>query len=142
MVCEPRYVADGTGSRGRPGNATFKMKDLGSVTDACTRLAAMLYRGVVTGVRTVSSSRVAELAKLYENAFRNVNIALANEFAMMCRRLDVSCRDVIDAAATKPFAFLHPDFDYAEPAARASLVVDARNATWGLPVPEGRVVRL
>jgi UDP-N-acetyl-D-glucosamine dehydrogenase len=224
---------------------------------------------------------VAELAKLYENVFRNVNIALANEFAMMCRRLDVSSREVIEAAATKPFGFLpfypgpgigghciavdpfylawkmrlngyearfvhladeinrampayvvdmvtdalnarhrcvngarifvlgiaykrgvgdtrespaleimellrtrgavvtyadphvpvttlgsdqlkavpatadrfasadcvlvltdHPEFDYAEAAARAPLLVDARNATWGMTVPEGRVVRL
>jgi UDP-N-acetyl-D-glucosamine dehydrogenase len=54
----------------------------------------------------VSSPKVAELAKLYENVFRNVNIALANEFALMCRRLDVNTREVIEAAATKPFGFL------------------------------------
>ena len=82
----------------------------------------MLYRGVVTGVRTVSSSRVAELAKPYENVFRNVNIALANELAIVLTD--------------------HSDFDYAEAVERAPLVVDARNATWGLAAPEGRVVRL
>jgi UDP-N-acetyl-D-glucosamine dehydrogenase len=76
------------------------------VTEACTRLAALLYRQIVVGVREVSSPTVAELAKLYENVFRNVNIALANEFAIMCRRLGVSSREVIDAAATKPFGFL------------------------------------
>jgi len=54
----------------------------------------------------VSSPKVAELAKLYENVFRNVNIALANEFALMCRRLDVSTREVIGAAASKPFGFM------------------------------------
>jgi UDP-N-acetyl-D-glucosamine dehydrogenase len=93
-----------------PGNATFKMKDIpkivGGVTEACTRLAALLYRQIVVSVREVSSPAVAELAKLYENVFRNVNIALANEFALMCRRLGVSSREVIDAAATKPFGFL------------------------------------
>src|SRR6185503_16700548 len=52
------------------------------------------------------SPTVAELAKLYENTFRNINIALANEFALMCRRLGVSSREVIDAAATKPFGFM------------------------------------
>ena len=54
----------------------------------------------------VSTPKVAELAKLYENVFRNVNIALANEFAVMCRYLGVDSREVIDAAATKPFGFM------------------------------------
>ena len=93
-----------------PGNPKYKMKDIpkivGGVTEACTRLGALLYRQLVVGVREVSSPMVAELAKLYENVFRNVNIALANEFAIMCRRLGVNSREVIDAAATKPFGFL------------------------------------
>jgi UDP-N-acetyl-D-glucosamine dehydrogenase len=57
-------------------------------------------------VYEVSSPTVAELAKLYENTFRNINIALANEFAVMCRKLGVSSKEVIDAAATKPFGFM------------------------------------
>src|SRR5207245_37665 len=69
-------------------------------------LAAMLYGQIVPRVYEVSSPKVAELAKLYENVFRNVNIALANEFALMCRRLGVSAKEVIDAAATKPFGFM------------------------------------
>ena len=93
-----------------PGNPKYKMKDIpkivGGVTEACTRLGALLYRQLVVGVREVSSPMVAELAQLYENVFRNVNIALANEFAIMCRRLGVNSREVIDAAATKPFGFL------------------------------------
>lgn len=93
-----------------PGNRTFKIRDIpkviGGVTPACTRLAALLYRQIVGHVVEVSSPKVAELAKLYENVFRNVNIALANELALMCRRLDVSSREVIEAAATKPFGFL------------------------------------
>ena len=93
-----------------PGNATFKVRTIpkvvGGVTPACTRLAALLYRQIVERVSEVSSPKIAELAKLYENVFRNVNIALANEFALMCRRLDISTREVIDAAATKPFGFL------------------------------------
>jgi UDP-N-acetyl-D-glucosamine dehydrogenase len=60
----------------------------------------------VPTVHAVSSPTVAELAKLYENTFRNINIALANEFAVMCRRLGVSSKEVIDAAATKPFGFM------------------------------------
>jgi UDP-N-acetyl-D-glucosamine dehydrogenase len=93
-----------------PANPTFRVRDIpkvvGGVTPACRQLAALLYRQIVATVVEVSSPKVAELAKLYENVFRNVNIALANEFAVMCRRLDVSAREVIDAAATKPFGFL------------------------------------
>ena len=93
-----------------PGNPTFRVGDIpkvvGGVTPACTELAAALYRSIVPRVREVSSPKVAELAKLYENVFRNVNIALANEFALMCRRLGVSAKEVIDAAATKPFGFM------------------------------------
>jgi len=93
-----------------PANASFKVRDIpkvvGGVTSACTRLASLLYREIVAEVFEVSSPTVAELAKLYENVFRNVNIALANEFALMCRRLDVGVREVIDAASTKPFGFL------------------------------------
>src|SRR5207248_10070385 len=93
-----------------PGNSIFKVRDIpkvvGGVTPACTRLAAALYSTVVPRVHEVSSPKVAELAKLYENVFRNVNIALANEFAVMCRYLGVNSREVIDAAATKPFGFM------------------------------------
>src|SRR5437763_13406599 len=93
-----------------PGNPTFKVKDIpkvvGGVTPACTRLAAALYGEIVPRVHQVSTPKVAELAKLYENVFRNVNIALANEFALMCRRLGASTKEVIDAAATKPFGFM------------------------------------
>lgn len=93
-----------------PGNRTFRFRDItkvvGGVTPACTRLAALLYRQIVAKVVEVSDPKVAELAKLYENVFRNVNIALANEFSLMCRRLGVNTRDVIEAAATKPFGFL------------------------------------
>jgi UDP-N-acetyl-D-glucosamine dehydrogenase len=97
-----------------PGNPTYRVGDIpkvvGGVTAACTRAAALLHRHIVPRVVEVSSPKVAELAKLYENVFRNVNIALANEFALMCRRLGVSSQEVTDAAATKPFGFLpfHP----------------------------------
>jgi UDP-N-acetyl-D-glucosamine dehydrogenase len=93
-----------------PANAAFAVKDIpkvvGGLTPACADLAALLYRQIVDRVVTVSSPRVAELAKLYENVFRNVNIALANELAVMCRQLGVSTREVIEAAATKPFGFM------------------------------------
>src|SRR3989449_1507784 len=93
-----------------PGNRRFAIREIpkvvGGVTAACREMAALLYQQIVAQVVEVSSPKVAELAKLYENVFRNVNIALANEFALMCRRLGVNTREVIEAAATKPFGFL------------------------------------
>ncbi len=93
-----------------PANRTFKVRDIpkvvGGVTPECSRLAALLYSQIVTKVMPVSSPKVAEMTKLFENVFRNVNIALANEFALMCRNIGISSREVIDAAATKPFGFM------------------------------------
>jgi UDP-N-acetyl-D-glucosamine dehydrogenase len=93
-----------------PGNQRFTTaiipKVVGGVTPVCTQLAAALYRQVTTSVFEVSSPRVAETAKLLENTFRSVNIALANELAFACRKIGVDPWEVIDAAATKPFGFM------------------------------------
>ena len=93
-----------------PGNKRFTTanipKVVGGVTPSCTRLAAALYRQVTSSVFEVSSPRVAETAKLLENTFRSVNIALANELAFACRKIGVDPWEVIDAAATKPFGFM------------------------------------
>ena len=93
-----------------PNNATYGVKDIpklvAGVTPACTAAAARLYRQIVGQVIELSSPIVGELAKLYENTFRSVNIALANEMAVMCRHLGVSTWEVIQAAASKPFGFM------------------------------------
>ena len=93
-----------------PGNKTFTTatipKVVGGVSRACTQLAAALYRQVTATVFEASSPRVAETAKLLENTFRSVNIALANELAFVCRKLGVDPWEVIAAAATKPFGFM------------------------------------
>jgi UDP-N-acetyl-D-glucosamine dehydrogenase len=93
-----------------PGNKKFTTatipKVVGGVTPACTQLAAALYRQVTATVFEVSSPRVAETAKLLENTFRSVNIALANELAFACRKIGVDPWEVIEAAATKPFGFM------------------------------------
>ncbi|MBI2216430.1 MAG: nucleotide sugar dehydrogenase [Candidatus Rokubacteria bacterium] len=93
-----------------PGNTSFTTanipKVVGGVTPRCTRLAAALYRNVTASVHPVSSPKVAETAKLLENTFRSVNIALANELALACRAIDVDPWEVIGAAATKPFGFM------------------------------------
>ena len=93
-----------------PGNHRFTLRStprvVAGVTAECRRRVELLYRQVVDTVIPVSSTMVAETAKLHENTFRAVNIALANELALMCDRLGISSWEVIDAAATKPFAFL------------------------------------
>jgi UDP-N-acetyl-D-glucosamine dehydrogenase len=93
-----------------PGNQQFTTanipKVVGGVTRACTELAAALYGLVTSRVFPVSSPKVAETAKLLENTFRSVNIALANELAVACRRIGIDPWEVIDAAATKPFGFM------------------------------------
>jgi len=81
-------------------------KVVGGVTAACTELAAALYRQMTATVFEVSSPCVAETAKLLENTFRSVNIALANELAFACRKIGVDPWEVIEAAATKPFGFM------------------------------------
>ncbi len=120
-VVQPRLEASGlvighdfflafSPERVDPGNKCFTTanipKVVGGVTPACTQLAAALYRQVTTSVFEVSSPRVAETAKLLENTFRSVNIALANELAFACRKIGVDPWEVIDAAATKPFGFM------------------------------------
>ena len=93
-----------------PGNRRFTTSNIpkvvGGVSPACTRLAAALYRAVTGSVFEASSPRVAETAKLLENTFRSVNIALANELAVACRKIGVDPWEVIEAAATKPFGFM------------------------------------
>jgi UDP-N-acetyl-D-glucosamine dehydrogenase len=93
-----------------PGNTRFTIKTtpklIAGVTEECRRRTELVYRQIVDEVVPVASPMVAETAKLHENTFRAVNIALANELALMCDKLGISAWDVIEAAATKPFAFL------------------------------------
>ncbi len=93
-----------------PGNPTFGAantpKIVGGMTPACTAVAAALYSRVTDQVHVVSNPDTAEMIKLHENTFRAVNIALANEVALMSHRLGIDPWEVIDAAATKPFGFM------------------------------------
>jgi len=93
-----------------PGNPRFVTRNIpkvvGGVTPACTRLACQLYGTTVERVVPVSTTRVAEMVKLLENTFRSVNIALVNELALLCDRMDLNVWEVIEAAATKPFGFM------------------------------------
>jgi UDP-N-acetyl-D-glucosamine dehydrogenase len=80
-------------------------KIVGGITPACTAAAAAFYRSAVDRVHEVSAPESAELTKLLENIYRSVNIALVNELAQLCDRMDIDVWEVIDAAATKPFGF-------------------------------------
>ncbi len=79
---------------------------IGGVTAACLEAACAVYGAAIQTVIPVSSPRAAEMTKLIENTFRSVNIALANEAALMCDRLGISIFEVIKAASSKPFGFL------------------------------------
>nr|WP_309098533.1 nucleotide sugar dehydrogenase [Fredinandcohnia onubensis] len=94
-----------------PGNKFYNTKNtpkvVGGITEECTNVAAALYSSVLEGeIHKVSSPAVAELEKILENTFRHINIALANEMAILCNRMGIDVWEVIDAAATKPYGFM------------------------------------
>jgi len=96
-----------------PGRTDHTMrttpKVVGGLTEACADRAEALYRTICDEVVRVSTPEVAELSKLLENIFRSVNIALVNELAVLCDRMDIDVWEVIDAAATKPYGFMRFD---------------------------------
>jgi UDP-N-acetyl-D-glucosamine dehydrogenase len=93
-----------------PGRTDFTMrttpKIVGGITPACTERAVALYGRVCDHVVPVSAPEPAEMAKLLENIFRSVNIALVNELAMLAERMGIDIWEVIDAASTKPYGFM------------------------------------
>jgi UDP-N-acetyl-D-glucosamine dehydrogenase len=93
-----------------PGDPASAQRDIprlvGGMTPAATTRAATLLRTINSTVHELSSPDAAELAKLLENVFRNVNIALVNQLALLCERMGLDVWEVIDAAATKPFGFM------------------------------------
>lgn len=94
-----------------PGNKRFGVVNtptvIGGVTKKCTELATLFYSQFVSEVYPVSSPRTAEMTKILENTFRNVNIALVNEFAQLCERMGgIDIWEVIEAAKSKPFGYM------------------------------------
>ncbi|HEV8157505.1 MAG TPA: nucleotide sugar dehydrogenase, partial [Pyrinomonadaceae bacterium] len=93
-----------------PGNPQFQThnitKVVGGVSKDSTEIAAFLYSHIVDNVHAVSSARVAEACKLWENTFRAINIGMANEMAKVCNALGIDTWEVVRAAATKPFGFM------------------------------------
>ena len=93
-----------------PGNENFKthntFKLVGGVTDRCREVSQLFYEQSIVKIFPLSSPRVAEMAKVFENVFRSVNIALVNELTLLCERMNINVYEVIDAAATKNFGFM------------------------------------
>jgi len=93
-----------------PGDKVYHVgmlpKVVGGLTPQCSELSRRLLEALSPKVHVVSSPRAAEMAKLLENIFRSVNIALVNELALLCERMGIDMWEVIEAAATKPFGFM------------------------------------
>jgi nucleotide sugar dehydrogenase len=93
-----------------PGNKRYTTRNTSKVVGAASgsslEVALSFYRQTILDVIPVSSARVAEMVKVFENTFRAVNIALVNELAMLCDRMALDVWDVLDAAATKPFGIM------------------------------------
>jgi UDP-N-acetyl-D-glucosamine dehydrogenase len=103
-------------------------KIVGGLTPACLKRAVDFYELVCDNVVSVSTPEAAELAKLLENVFRSVNIALVNELAMLCDRMEIDVWEVIDAAATKPYGYMR--FDPGPGMGGHCLPVDPFYLTW------------
>lgn len=111
LICGEDFFLAFSPERVDPGNKYYKTKNtpkvVGGVTNLCTEIAASLYNNVLESkVHTVSSPAVAEMEKILENTFRNINIALANEMAILCDKMGIDVWEVIEAAKTKPYGFM------------------------------------
>jgi UDP-N-acetyl-D-glucosamine dehydrogenase len=110
FLCGTDFFLAFSPERVDPGNREFKTKNtpkvVGGITKDCTEVAAALYRNILEGeVYEVSTPAVAEMEKILENTYRNINIALANEMAILCDKMGINVWEVIDAAKTKPYGF-------------------------------------
>lgn len=110
LSCGIDYFLAHSPERVDPGNARYTTKNtnkvVGASDPASLRVAMTFYQQTINSVVPVSSAKAAELVKVYENTFRAVNIALANELAMLCDKMDLNVWEVLDAAFTKPFGIM------------------------------------
>lgn len=110
LTCGRDFYLGFSPERVDPGNLVYKTKNTPKVVGACSRdgakVISAMYRAVLDGdVFTVSSPAVAEMEKILENTYRNVNIGLINELGRLCNEMGISVWEVIDAAKTKPYGF-------------------------------------
>ncbi len=111
LVCGKDFYLGFSPERVDPGNLIFKTKNtpkvVGAIGDEALDLISSMYRAVLDGdVHTVSSPAVAEMEKILENTFRNINIGLVNEMAILCDKMNINIWEVIEAASTKPYGFM------------------------------------
>lgn len=110
LVCGEDFYLGFSPERVDPGNLLYKTKNtpkvVGGIGADATEVIVAMYRAVLEGdVKGVSSPAVAEMEKILENTYRNINIGLINELAMLCNEMGISIWEVIDAASTKPYGF-------------------------------------
>lgn len=110
LKCGEDFYLGFSPERVDPGNAVFKTKNtpkvVGAIGKDATEVISAMYRAVLEGdVHEVSSPAVAEMEKILENTYRNINIGLVNELAILCNKMGISLWEVIDAAKTKPYGF-------------------------------------
>jgi nucleotide sugar dehydrogenase len=110
LTCGEDFYLGFSPERVDPGNKQFKTKNtpkvVGAIGKDATEVIAKMYREVLVGdVHEVSSPAVAEMEKILENTYRNINIGLVNELAILCDRMNISLWEVVDAAKTKPYGF-------------------------------------
>ena len=110
LKCGEDFYLGFSPERVDPGNLIYKTKNtpkvVGAIGKDATEVIAAMYRAVLEGeVYEVSSPAVAEMEKILENTYRNVNIGLVNELTMLCQKLGISMWEVVDAAKTKPYGF-------------------------------------
>lgn len=110
LKCEKDFYLGFSPERVDPGNLIYKTKNtpkvVGAIGKDATQVITAMYRAVLEGdVFEVSSPAVAEMEKILENTYRNINIGLVNELAMLCKEMGISMWEVVDAAKTKPYGF-------------------------------------
>lgn len=110
LICGKDFYLGFSPERVDPGNLVYKTKNtpkvVGAIGKDATEVIAKMYRSVLgADIYEVSSPAVAEMEKILENTYRNINIGLVNELAMLCEKMNISLWEVIDAAKTKPYGF-------------------------------------
>jgi len=110
LKCGEDFYLGFSPERVDPGNAVFKTKNtpkvVGAIGKDATEVIAAMYRAVLEGdVHEVSSPAIAEMEKILENTYRNINIGLINELAILCNKMNINLWEVVDAAKTKPYGF-------------------------------------
>ena len=110
LKCGEDFYVGFSPERVDPGNLVYKTsntpKVVGAIGEDASEVIAMVYRAILDGdVHTVSSPAVAEMEKILENTYRNINIGLVNELAILCNKMNINIWEVIDAAKTKPYGF-------------------------------------